>query len=62
MKQVYKDKIIRYVLDSSDEENKNLALFIAGIRARKRALHRKKPAALCPGRFKKRRDNPALYP
>jgi hypothetical protein len=56
-----KDEIIRYILDSSDEENKNLAVFIAAIRAQKRASRRKKTAALCPGRLKKRRDNPAIH-
>ena len=29
-----KEEIIKYVLESSDEENKNLAIFIAGMRAK----------------------------
>ncbi|GHU15306.1 hypothetical protein FACS1894163_01540 [Spirochaetia bacterium] len=37
-----KDEIIRFVLDSSDEENENLAVFIAGIQAQERAFQRQK--------------------
>ncbi|GHU75997.1 hypothetical protein FACS189461_3020 [Spirochaetia bacterium] len=37
-----KDEIIRFVLDASDEENKNLAVFIAGVQAEERAFQRQK--------------------
>lgn len=37
-----KDKIIRFVLDSSDEENENLAVFMAGIQAQERVFQRQK--------------------
>jgi hypothetical protein len=36
-----KDEIIRFVLDSSDEENEDLAVFMAGIQAREQAAHRR---------------------
>ena len=37
-----RDEIIRFVLDSSDEENENLAVFIAGVQAQERAFQRQK--------------------
>jgi hypothetical protein len=37
-----KDEIIGYILNSSDEENEKLALFIAGMEAQKRAFSRKR--------------------
>ncbi|GHV08587.1 hypothetical protein FACS189485_20250 [Spirochaetia bacterium] len=37
-----KDEIIRFVLDASDKENENLAVFIAGIQAQERAFQRQK--------------------
>jgi hypothetical protein len=40
--QDHRDEIIRFVLDSSDEENEDLAIFMAGIRAQERAFQRQK--------------------
>lgn len=37
-----RDEIIRFVLDSSDEENENLAVFMAGVQAQERAFQRQK--------------------
>ncbi|GHU54243.1 hypothetical protein FACS189442_0200 [Spirochaetia bacterium] len=37
-----KDEIVRFVLDASDEENENLAVFIAGIQAQERAFQRQR--------------------
>jgi hypothetical protein len=41
--QDHKDEIIRFVLDSSDEENEKLAVFMAGIQAQEQAFERKEP-------------------
>jgi hypothetical protein len=41
--QDYKDEIIRYVLESSNEENENLAIFMAGMKAEKRVYRHEKP-------------------
>jgi hypothetical protein len=38
----HKEEILRFVLDSSDEENENLAVFIAGIQAQERAFQHQK--------------------
>jgi hypothetical protein len=40
--QGHRDEIVRFVLDSSDEENENLAVFIAGIQAQERVFQRQK--------------------
>jgi hypothetical protein len=37
-----KDEIIRFVLESSDEENENLAIFMVGIQAQEQAFGREK--------------------
>jgi hypothetical protein len=40
--QDHRDEVIRFVLDSSDAENENLAVFIAGVQAQERAFQRQK--------------------
>jgi hypothetical protein len=37
-----KDEIIHFILDASDEENENLAVFIAGVQTQERAFQRQK--------------------
>jgi hypothetical protein len=38
----YRDEITRFILDSPEEDNEDLAVFMAGIRAQKEAFEREK--------------------
>lgn len=40
--QSQKDEIIHFVLDASDKENENFAVFIAGVQSQERVFQRQK--------------------